>query len=233
MFRSQDTSACNTINAVFFYSYGTALLCKRQYTDKTITLRESMYMRASLDNFGISYSKTAISVNILLVLQILGRPVQMTCLPGYMYRKITERTDKTPKSIMGGGGGGGYALATLVQIAHHEREVRSPFRPGSWPAWEPSKQLGFIMLSLWCNVLTVFGEQFCVQVVRRFSTHAHSLVINRFKNVIAHYHEKSQSTDVTPFFFGGRIYRCRIVSMIGDSRYPRGGGGGHLRYRRW
>ena len=50
------------------------VLCyyKRQYTDKTVTLRKCMeYMRASFKNFAFSHSNTAISLNILLVLQIL------------------------------------------------------------------------------------------------------------------------------------------------------------------
>ena len=79
IFRSQ--------NYIFIYiqsmqfpviNYGMALyindIC--MYTDKTLTLRKSMYIceRASLENFlAFLHSKTAISFNILLVLQILCR----------------------------------------------------------------------------------------------------------------------------------------------------------------
>ena len=40
-------------------------------SDETLTLRKSMNMRASLESFAFSHSKTAISFNILLVLMIL------------------------------------------------------------------------------------------------------------------------------------------------------------------
>ena len=53
-----------------------ALYIYTQYTDKTLTLRKSVYMRARGASelrtiFAFSHSKTAISFNILLVLQIL------------------------------------------------------------------------------------------------------------------------------------------------------------------
>ena len=53
-------------------TYGLALYIQTiQYIDKTLTLRKSMNMRASLDIFAVSHSKTAISFNIPLVLLIL------------------------------------------------------------------------------------------------------------------------------------------------------------------
>ena len=84
----------HTINAVPCYYLWYGVVYKRvMYTDKTITLGKSMYMRASLENFlAFLHSKTAISFNILLVLQILcpykWHACRLTC-PG------------------GGGGGGG------------------------------------------------------------------------------------------------------------------------------
>ena len=66
----------------------------QQYTNKTLTLRKFMHMRASFKIFTISHSKTGISSNIL--------SVQMTCLSGYMYRQISKCTDKTPKMHYGG-----------------------------------------------------------------------------------------------------------------------------------
>ena len=67
-----------TINAVSFYHlwYDAIYTSKRQYTDKTLTLRKCMYMRASGGSklrkiSAFLHSKTAISFNILLVLQIL------------------------------------------------------------------------------------------------------------------------------------------------------------------
>ena len=78
------------------------------YTDKTLTLRKSMYMRASgaseLRKFSRIFTyKTAISFNILLVLQILVGTNDM--LVGLheaanfeMYRQNSE------KALWGGGG---------------------------------------------------------------------------------------------------------------------------------
>ena len=54
--------------------------------------------------------------------------VQMTCLSAYMYRQISNCTDKTPKKHYGGGGGGQLPppppLATLMigrcgECMHH------------------------------------------------------------------------------------------------------------------
>ena len=75
IFRSQITICMihNITNAVpcYYLWYG-VIIYKRQYTDKKLTLRKSMNMRASLDFFfAFSHSKTAISFNILLVLLIL------------------------------------------------------------------------------------------------------------------------------------------------------------------
>ena len=74
-------------------------------TDKTLTLREiyeyaSWAERASLEDFHIK--KTAISFNILLVLQKLRRYKNNDILAG-----SHACTDKTPKWHYGGGGGGG------------------------------------------------------------------------------------------------------------------------------
>ena len=41
------------INVVPFYYLWYGAICKRQYTDKTLTLKKSMYMRASLEYFCI------------------------------------------------------------------------------------------------------------------------------------------------------------------------------------
>ena len=53
------------------FSFITCGYGDRQYTDKTLTLRKIMNIRASLETLAFSHSKTAISFNILLVLQIL------------------------------------------------------------------------------------------------------------------------------------------------------------------
>ena len=65
------------------------------YTDKTLTLRKSIVYASELRNFlAFLHSKTAISFNILLVLQILCR-----------YTKFRNVPTKLWKSIIGGGGG--------------------------------------------------------------------------------------------------------------------------------
>ena len=78
-------------------------------------------MRASELRFflAFSHSKTAISFNVLLVLQKLCR-YKWWYLSAYMYRQVSKCTDKTPKKHYWGGGGGqlpplsGYASATNV-----------------------------------------------------------------------------------------------------------------------
>ena len=87
-----------------FITYGMALYMYINdsiimYTDKTLILRECMYMRASeLRKFShFSDSKTAISFNILLVLQILCRYEWHACR--------LKCTDKTPKKHYWAGGG--------------------------------------------------------------------------------------------------------------------------------
>ena len=66
-----------------------------------------MYMRASeLRKFSHFYiSKTAISFNIMLVLQILCRYTEMTCLSAYMYRQIIFQMyrQNSEKALWGGG----------------------------------------------------------------------------------------------------------------------------------
>ena len=98
-----------TINAVSFYYSWYGAIHKRQYTDKTLTLRKCMCMRASeaseLRKFRYFY--------ILKLLFSVGTSdalsVQMTCLSAYMYRQISQCTDKFPnvptkvrKDIIGG-----------------------------------------------------------------------------------------------------------------------------------
>ena len=98
----------HTINAVGYYLwYGVVVVYKRQYTDKTLTLSKSMYMRANGASelrhfFAFLHSKTAISFNILLETSDT-LSVQMGMLVGLhvvtnfqMYRQNSE------KSIMGG-----------------------------------------------------------------------------------------------------------------------------------
>ena len=75
-----------TINAVSFHYLWYGAISDNIYTDKTLTLRKCVYnyMRASaVENFRISRSKTVISFNILLVLQILCR-YKITCLSTYI-----------------------------------------------------------------------------------------------------------------------------------------------------
>ena len=102
IFRSPNTSA-HTINAVPLYYFGMTLY--RQYNDKILTLRESMSMRASIASelrifFTFSHSKTAISFNILLVLQILClRNTFIQCTDNkymYLYR-ARERSERAPQ----------------------------------------------------------------------------------------------------------------------------------------
>ena len=75
-----------------------------------------MYICERASKFShIHISKTAISFNILLVLQIL-------CwykwhLSGYIYRQISKCTEKTPKKHYGGGGGN-YPLPPLATLVH-------------------------------------------------------------------------------------------------------------------
>ena len=105
----------------FRYFVGTndmlvGFLCTEKFPNVPTKLRKSIniekiyvYMRASgtseLRKFAhFLHSQTAISFNILSVLQILCRykwhACRLTCTD-----KISKCTDKTPKSIMGGGGG--------------------------------------------------------------------------------------------------------------------------------
>ena len=108
------------------------IIYKRQYTDKTLTLRKCMCMRASeaseLRKFWYFY------ILKLLFLSIFCRyiryfSVQMTCLSAYMYRQISQCTDKFPnvptkvrKGIIGGGGGAiapPPPLATLMSTSNN------------------------------------------------------------------------------------------------------------------
>ena len=107
IFRSQITSAyiCNQCSFPFSMA-----LYKRQYVNKTLTLRKSMYMRAS----GASELRIFFNFHILKLLfsqYFVGTSatlsVQMTFLSANMYRQISKCTDKTPKKHYGGGGGGG------------------------------------------------------------------------------------------------------------------------------
>ena len=95
IFRTQITSA--SMQFPFYYLWYMALY-KRQYADRTLTLRKSMYIYASelrkLLNFHI--------LKLLLFSQyFVGTSdtlsVQVTCLSAYMYRQISKCTEKTPK----------------------------------------------------------------------------------------------------------------------------------------
>ena len=59
------------INAFSFDHLWYDAIYKRQYTDKTLTLRKCMYMRASLENLAFSHSKLLFPSIFLLVLHIL------------------------------------------------------------------------------------------------------------------------------------------------------------------
>ena len=85
---------------------------KRQYTDKTLSLRKCMCMRASeaseLRKFRYFYI-----LKLLFISTSDALSVQMTCLSAYMYRQISQCTDRFPNvptkvqtDIIGGGGGG-------------------------------------------------------------------------------------------------------------------------------
>ena len=100
----------STTNAVSFYylcMYGAIYTIYRQNTN----IEKNMYMRAS----GASELRKISHFHILklLFLSIFSwytsdtLSVQMKCLSAHMYRRISKRTDKIRKSIIGGGGGGG------------------------------------------------------------------------------------------------------------------------------
>ena len=108
IFRSQITSSyIYTINAVPCYYLWYGIIYKRQYTDKTLTLRKSMYMRASelrkFSHFYIIkllflsifcwYFRYFVSTNDMLVGLHVPTNFQM-------YRQNSE------KALLGGGGGG-------------------------------------------------------------------------------------------------------------------------------
>ena len=117
-----------TINAVSFYYSWYGAIYKRQYTDKTLTLRKCMCMRASeaselrkLWYFYIlkllflsifcRYIRYFVGTNDMLV----GLHVPTT-FP--MYRQISKCTDKSPKRHYWGGGGNcppPPPLATLME----------------------------------------------------------------------------------------------------------------------
>ena len=103
-----------TINAVSFYYSWYGAIYKRQYIDKTLTLRKCMCIRASeaseLRNFRYFY------ILKLLFLSIFCRYIR--CFVGTndmlvglhvptnfsMYRQISKCTDKSPKTHYWGGG---------------------------------------------------------------------------------------------------------------------------------
>ena len=102
-----------------FITYGMAQWYKRQYTDKTLRLRESIYMWASeLRNFLYSnlkllffpcifcwYFRYFVGTNDMLVDRLIKKYV--------FYRQISKCTDKTPRKHYGGGGGG-EAIAAIA-----------------------------------------------------------------------------------------------------------------------
>ena len=100
------------INAVSFYYSWYGAIYKRQYTEKTLTLRNvcacERAKRASLENFGIFTF-----LNCYFFRYFVGTSdalsVQIACLSAYMYRQIYQCTDKFPnvptkvrKDIIGG-----------------------------------------------------------------------------------------------------------------------------------
>ena len=83
-----------------FITYG---IYKRQYADKTLTLRKYMYMRAS----GASELRKILYFHILklLFLSIFCWYFSyFTYLSAYMYRQISKCTDKTPEKYYWGAG---------------------------------------------------------------------------------------------------------------------------------
>ena len=108
IFRSQITSSY-TINAVPCYCLWYGVIYKRQFTDKTLTLKQSMYMRASgaseLRKFSHFYILKLLFLSIVCwyFRYFVGTN---DMLSAYMYRQISKCTDKTPKKHYGGGGGG-------------------------------------------------------------------------------------------------------------------------------
>ena len=117
---------------IFFRSQNTCYICihkqcssllllivwrnKRQYTDKTLTLKKSLNMRASeLGNFCTFILKTCYFFQYF-VGNSDTLSVQMTWLSAYTYWKFFKCTDKTQKGIIVlGGGGGGSAYASVRQ----------------------------------------------------------------------------------------------------------------------
>ena len=132
------------LNAVSFYYSWYGAIYKRQF-DKTLTLRKCMCMRASLEIFGIFTF-----LNCYFFRYFVGTSdalsVQMTCLSAYMYRQISQCTDKFPnvptkvqKDIIGGGGG---AIAPLPPPPGYANAVAYPEGGGGlgttkW--WQASK----------------------------------------------------------------------------------------------
>ena len=103
-----------TINAVSFYYLWNGAIYKRQYTDKTLTLRTCMCMRASvaseLRKFWHFYILKLLFLSIFCryIRYFVGTNDMLVGL--YMYRQISKCTDKSPKRHYGGGGG---AIAPL------------------------------------------------------------------------------------------------------------------------
>ena len=100
---------------IYIYIY------KRQYTDKTLTLRKCMCMRASeaseLRKFWYFYILKLLFLSIFCRYTSDTLSVQMTCLSAYMYRQIPNvptnfqmYRQKSEKALLGGGGGGNCPL---------------------------------------------------------------------------------------------------------------------------
>ena len=115
---------------------------KQQYTDKTLTVRKYMYMRAS----GASELRKLSRFYIikLLFLSIFCRYfryfVQMTFLSAYMYRQVSKCTDKTSEKHYGVG------------------EAVAPLPPPPPPSSGYPSDLSIYTMHLHCLAMTLFSN---------------------------------------------------------------------------
>ena len=97
--RCQITSAYHTINAVSFYYLWYGEIYKRQYTDKTLTLRKCMCMRASeLRKFW------HLSIFCRYIRYFVGTNDMLVGL--HVPTNFQTYRQKSGKALFGGGGGG-------------------------------------------------------------------------------------------------------------------------------